>query len=88
MKKRPPSLDLHGFSASEAENTLLQFLSDSIVAGANAVHIIHGHGTGKIQGVVERVLSDTDAVARFSISPQNRGMTIAYLRESHGKIKR
>lgn len=56
--KQPASLDLHGYNSNSAREALIQFISDSILAGHAEVDVIHGHGTGIIRNMVHKVLSE------------------------------
>ena len=78
-KNSSPTLDLHGFTVQEAEEALLQFLSDSVLAGHQRIEVVHGHGTGKVKGAVGRVLGSSDVVKRFEVNPRNAGATVVYL---------
>ncbi len=79
MNKKNTTLDLHGFTVQEAKEALLQFLSDSILAGHSRIEIIHGHGTGKVKNAAHRVLKGSDVVKRFEVNQRNSGSTTVYL---------
>ena len=73
------SIDLHGLTASIAEERVMEFLSQAILSGQNEIHIIHGIGTGKLKTTVHKALDKTKAVSHYLIAPGNPGTTIVYL---------
>ena len=77
-----PEIDLHGLAVHEALNRLDSFLNHEFVAGSEAVKVIHGRGSGKLEASVLSFLKDHDLVAGFrgsSAPGQQGGVTIVAL---------
>ena len=81
-----PSLDLHGMSVDVALSQLDAFINHEFVEGTEAVHIIHGRGTGKLRDAIHAWLKkNTEMVAAYRDARDPRkmgGVTIAALHRS------
>lgn len=75
----PVSIDLHGKTVLEALDALDAFLSDSLVAGAGVLHVIHGRSGGHIKRAVHARLAHLPSVRSFRLDPRNPGVTIVEL---------
>lgn len=73
------TIDLHGLTAIDAESALETWLNNLILRDGKRGRIIHGLGTGVVQGVAHAVLSRYAAVRSFKINPSNPGETLVYL---------
>lgn len=65
LQSRANTLDLRGMRADEALGELEAFLDRTALEGADAVFVIHGHGTGALRKVVREYLATSPYVARF-----------------------
>ena len=66
-------IDLRGARVDEALARVQGFVDDAIVAGAPAVEILHGKGTGALRAAIHRQLAGRPDVAHFEIAPFDRG---------------
>lgn len=73
------SLDLHGLTVEEANEALIAFINDALLAGANEARIIHGRSGGRLKAAVHASLERIPAVRSYAIDPRNPGVTIAKL---------
>jgi DNA mismatch repair protein MutS2 len=74
----PSTLDLHGLTVMEAVAALDAFINDAILAGRQAVQVIHGRGGGRVKAAVHARLRELP-VRHFRLDPSNPGVTIAEL---------
>jgi DNA mismatch repair protein MutS2 len=65
LQSRANTLDLRGMRADDALAELEAFLDRTALEGADAVFVIHGHGTGALRKVVREYLATSPYVARF-----------------------
>jgi DNA mismatch repair protein MutS2 len=65
LQSRANTLDLRGQRADEALVELEAFLDRTALEGADAVFIIHGHGTGALRKVVREYLATSPYVERY-----------------------
>jgi DNA mismatch repair protein MutS2 len=65
LQSRANTLDLRGMRADDALGELEAFLDRTALEGADAVFVIHGHGTGALRKVVREYLATSPYVARF-----------------------
>ncbi len=65
LQSRANTVDLRGQRADEALIELEAFLDRTALEGADAVFVIHGHGTGALRKVVREYLATSPYVARF-----------------------
>lgn len=76
-------LDLRGERVEEAQLKLERFLDDSILAGWEAVRIVHGKGEGVLRQLTRDILRKHKGVGEFRDGDANeggQGVTIAALR--------
>ena len=73
------AIDLHGLTADEAEAALEAFISDAILAGHDAVRVIHGRGGGRLKTAVHRRLAKLHSIRGFHLDRENSGVTIVQL---------
>ena len=71
-------IDLHGMRAVQAKEACLNFLSDAILAELDYVEIIHGLGSGRLQEVVHKILTESLVVKNFKLKEGNPGTTVVY----------
>ncbi|MCB0330105.1 MAG: Smr/MutS family protein [Bdellovibrionales bacterium] len=82
-KKKLPShkvreIDLHGFTVSRAEQAVLEGINRAIIDGEHRLHIVHGHGTGKVREAMHQLLNSLDVIKRYELSRGNAGVTVVY----------
>src|SRR2546425_1022022 len=51
-----PSLDLHGMRVEDAMKVVEERINQAILSDADALRVVHGKGTGKIQSALHRYL--------------------------------
>ncbi|HEU4388054.1 MAG TPA: Smr/MutS family protein, partial [Blastocatellia bacterium] len=77
-------LKVIGLNADDATDQVDKFLDEASMAGAEAVRIIHGHGTGTLRRAIAQLLSSHPHVESFAVAPPNQGgsgATIVQLRK-------
>ncbi|HEY3123724.1 MAG TPA: Smr/MutS family protein [Thermoanaerobaculia bacterium] len=67
------SFDLHSFLPRDVPDVLANYLDEAHKGGWREVRIIHGKGKGIRRAEVQRLLSASPLVARFSDAPPDRG---------------
>ena len=67
------TLDLRGQRADEALTELEAFLDRTALEGADAVYVIHGHGTGALRKAVREYLATSPYVERFRAGGKGEG---------------
>ena len=75
----PRRLDLHGLTVDEAIRKLDAWLDRVVLSQLDHVKVLHGLGTGKLQGAVHSHLRTLNAVRNFKINDANPGETDVYL---------
>lgn len=82
-KKLPGSrvreIDLHGYTVERARESVLEFINRAILDEESRLHIIHGHGSGRVKEGVHSLLSSLDVIRHFEVSQVNSGVTVVYL---------
>jgi DNA mismatch repair protein MutS2 len=73
LQSRANTVDLRGQRADEALIELEAFLDRTALEGADAVFVIHGHGTGALRKVVREYLATSPYVARFRAGGSGEG---------------
>ncbi len=73
LQSRANTLDLRGQRADDALVELEAFLDRTALEGADAVFIIHGHGTGALRKVVREYLATSGYVARYRAGGAGEG---------------
>lgn len=66
-------LDLRGKSADEALDLTLAALDRATLGGIPSLHIIHGHGTGRLKTAIRAYLKDSPYVATFRSGERSEG---------------
>jgi DNA mismatch repair protein MutS2 len=77
-------LNIIGTTVDEATDRVDKFLDEAFLAGAEAVRLVHGHGTGALRRAVAALLTGHPHVERFQSAPANQGgagATIVELRK-------
>ena len=72
-------LKLLGKRADEAQEELLDFISEALVHGFDEIEVIHGTGTGVLAKVVSQILKEHPKVKSFERVKGNLGATIVKL---------
>jgi DNA mismatch repair protein MutS2 len=79
-----PELKVIGMTAEEALDRVDRFLDEALLAGAETVRIIHGHGKGILRRAISEFLKEHAQVEKFQLAPPNQGgggATIAELKK-------
>ena len=77
------TLDVRGNRVDEAVDQVDRFVDESLLAGRDAIFVVHGHGTGALRTAVRSHLSSHKAIEKFRPGEQNEGgdgVTVAFLR--------
>jgi DNA mismatch repair protein MutS2 len=77
------TLDVRGNRVDEAITQVDRFLDESLLAGRDAIFVIHGHGTGALRNAVRGHLQGHQAVDKFRPGEQSEGgdgVTVAFLK--------
>ena len=76
MKKNteiPNKIDIRGYSPSEAEKELEQFLDEATMSNMGELRILHGKGSGVLRKVVREKLREYHHVQEVSHPPREQG---------------
>ncbi len=76
-----PEIKVIGMRADEATDLVDKFMDEAYVAGAGAVRIVHGHGTGALRRAIAELLTGHAHVDRFAAAPSDQGGTGATIAE-------
>jgi DNA mismatch repair protein MutS2 len=81
LRTSPPArqvrrIDLHGLTVEAAREALLQAVNAAILAGEEALEVVHGIGTGRVRDAVWHELKKLTVVRHVRPHPTNRGITI------------
>lgn len=79
----PEVVDVRGKTAEEALDLTIAALDQAMLAGATRLRIIHGHGTGRLKGVLREYLKQSTYVTTFRSGERAEGgdgVTIVDLR--------
>ncbi|GAB4491570.1 MAG: hypothetical protein OHK006_25540 [Thermodesulfovibrionales bacterium] len=78
------TLDLHTFKPSEAEDLIIEYLSECQSRNILDVRIIHGKGTGQLREKVHAALRRLDSVESFRLAGDGSGWgaTVVRLKQS------
>ena len=79
-----PEINVIGSTVDEAVDRVDKFLDEAVMAGAENVRVIHGHGKGALRRAVAELLTGHAHVERFNAAPANQGgagATIAALKK-------
>ena len=77
------TLDVRGNRADEAVAQVDRFVDESLLAGRDAIFVVHGHGTGALRTAIRSHLSSHKAIEKLRPGEQNEGgdgVTVAFLR--------
>jgi DNA mismatch repair protein MutS2 len=77
------TVDVRGNRVDEAVAQVDRFVDESLLAGREAIFVIHGHGTGALRTAIRGHLANHRAVETFRAGEQNEGgdgVTVAFLR--------
>ena len=77
------TLDVRGQRADEAISLVERFVDESMLAGRDAVFIVHGHGTGALRNAVRGHLTKHAAISATRAGEKTEGgdgVTVAFLR--------
>lgn len=80
-KEMPPmKIELHGKSVDEALTKLDKYLDSVVLAAYPFIYIYHGVGSGILKKAIHEFLKNHPHVERFSLDPENVGVTIVFLK--------
>jgi len=77
------TVDVRGNRVDEAVIQLDQFVDESLLAGRDAVFVIHGHGTGALRTAIRSHLATHKGIEKFRPGEQSEGgdgVTVAFLK--------
>ncbi|MDT7041310.1 endonuclease MutS2 [Candidatus Nitronereus thalassa] len=77
------TIDLRGQTVEDALESLVSRLDEALLTVAKTVHIIHGHGTGKLKMATRKFLANASYVESYRPGEQGEGgdgVTVAELR--------
>jgi DNA mismatch repair protein MutS2 len=77
------TLDIRGARVAEGLEALDRFLDEAVLQGADAVFVLHGHGTGALKAAIRKALSDSEYVESCAPALPEQGgdaFTVAVLR--------
>jgi DNA mismatch repair protein MutS2 len=78
-RKDASSVDLHGLTVIEALHALEAALSRALLANVRELKVVHGIGSGRVQGAVHEYLSKQPLIASFAPDQWNVGITRVFL---------
>ena len=79
-----PEINVIGSTVDEAIDRVDKFLDEAVMAGAESVRVIHGHGKGALRRAIAELLTGHAHVERFNVAPANQGgagATVVVLRK-------
>jgi DNA mismatch repair protein MutS2 len=77
------TVDVRGNRVDEAVSQLDRFIDESLMAGRDAIFVIHGHGTGALRTAVRAHLAAHKGIDKFRAGEQSEGgdgVTVAFLK--------
>jgi DNA mismatch repair protein MutS2 len=77
------TLDVRGNRADEAVALVDQFIDESLLAGRDAIFVVHGHGTGALRSAIRSYLQTHKVIEKLRPGEQAEGgdgVTVAFLR--------
>jgi len=77
------TVDIRGHRVDEAVIQVDRFIDESLLAGRDAIFVIHGHGTGALRNAVRTHLSSHKGIDKFRAGEQSEGgdgVTVAFLK--------
>ncbi len=69
----PNKIDIRGYTPSEAEKELEQFLDDATMANMGELRILHGKGSGVLRNLVREKLREYRHIQEVSHPPREQG---------------
>ncbi len=78
------TLDVRGNRVDDAVAQVDRFVDESLLAGRDAIFVVHGHGTGALRSAIRSHLASHKAIEKFRPGEQNEGgdgVTVAFLRD-------
>jgi len=80
-KDMPPmKIELHGKSVDEAIAKLDKYIDSAVLVSYPFIYIYHGVGSGILKKAIHEFLKEHPHVERFSLDPENVGVTIVFLK--------
>ncbi len=80
-KELPPmKIELHGKTVDEALSKLDKYLDSVVLASYPFIYIYHGVGSGILKRAIHEFLKNHPHVERFTLDPENVGVTIVFLK--------
>lgn len=80
-KEMPPmKIELHGKTVDEALAKLDKYLDSVSLASYPFIYIYHGVGSGILKRAIHEFLKNHPHVERFTLDPENVGVTIVFLK--------
>ncbi|HQJ56667.1 MAG TPA: endonuclease MutS2 [Caldisericia bacterium] len=80
-KDMPPmKIELHGKSVDEAIAKLDKYIDSAALVSYPFIYIYHGVGSGILKKAIHEFLRNHPHVERFSLDPENVGVTIVFLK--------
>jgi DNA mismatch repair protein MutS2 len=77
------TLDVRGNRVDDAVAQVDRFVDESLLAGRDAIFVVHGHGTGALRSAIRTHLKTHKAIEKLRAGEQNEGgdgVTVAFLR--------
>ncbi|MFT4571135.1 MAG: DNA mismatch repair protein MutS2 [Hyphomicrobiaceae bacterium] len=77
------TLDLRGVRVDEGLAKLNDFLDEAMLAGHDAIFVLHGHGTGAMKSAVRKLVADSQYVSSAAPAAEEQGgdaFTVVQLR--------
>ena len=77
------TLDVRGQRVDDAVAQVDRFVDEGLLAGRDALFIVHGHGTGALRSAIRTHLGGHKAIDTFRPGEQNEGgdgVTVAFLK--------
>ena len=71
----PSTIDLHGVRVHEVQELLERAVNSAVLQQRSELHVIHGHGSGKVMRETHRVLKELSVVKGYKLHEVNRGTT-------------
>ena len=66
-------INVIGTNVDQATDRVDKFLDEAVMAGAESVRIVHGHGKGALRRAIAELLTGHAHVDRFNAAPPNEG---------------
>ena len=77
------TLDVRGNRVDDAVAQVDRFVDESLMAGRDAIFVVHGHGTGALRSAIRSHLQTHKAIEKLRPGEQSEGgdgVTVAFLR--------